>query len=91
LKIKDSLGSLFSGSTLSMISSTCASCSSVGFLLASTFGEIGITASVFLSNYQTYLRVISIALLVWALYSTSNKLTKNCVLNHGLDNGASNR
>jgi hypothetical protein len=90
LKIKNSLGSFFSGSTLSMISSTCASCSSVGFLLASTFGGIGITASAFLSNYQTYLRVISIALLVWALYSTSNKLTKYCVLNHSLDNGANN-
>jgi hypothetical protein len=89
--LKVTIGSLFSGSTLSVISSMCASCSSVGFLLVSTFGGIGVTASTFLSNYQTPLRVISIALLVWALYSTSNKLTKNCVLNHGLDNGASNR
>jgi hypothetical protein len=76
----------FSGSTLSMISSTCASCSSVGFLLVSTFGGIGVTASTFLSNYQTPLRVISIALLVWALYSASNKLTQSCALNNSVDN-----
>jgi hypothetical protein len=31
----------------------CASCSSVGFILASTFGGIGVTISTFLSNYQT--------------------------------------
>ena len=85
--LKLTIGSFFSGSTLSMISSTCASCSSVGFLLVSTFGGIGVTASTFLSNYQTPLRVISIALLVWALYSASNKLTQSCVMNsHSIDN-----
>ena len=84
--LKVTISSLFSGSTLSMISSTCASCSSVGFLLVSTFGGIGVTASTFLSNYQTPLRVISIALLVWALYSASNKLTQSCALNNGVDN-----
>src|SRR5919197_1472972 len=89
--LKLTIGSFFSGSTLSMISSTCASCSSVGFLLVSTFGGIGVTASTFLSNYQTPLRVISIALLVWALYSASNKLTQSCVMNsHSADNGNEN-
>ena len=79
--LKISIGSFFSGSTLSVISSTCASCSSLGFLLISTFGSgVGITASTFLSNYQIPLRIISIALLIWALYSISNKLTKSCVL-----------
>ena len=85
--LKVTMGSLFSGSTLSMISSTCASCSSVGFLLVSTFGGIGVTASAFLSNYQTPLRIMSVALLLWALYSASGKLTKSCVLNHSIDNG----
>jgi hypothetical protein len=87
--LKISFGSFFSGSTLSVISSTCASCSSVGFLLVSTFGGVGLTVSSFLSNYQTPLRIASIALLVWALYSISNKLTKSCVLNYSVDNGAS--
>jgi hypothetical protein len=84
--LKLTFGSLFSGSTLSMISSTCASCSSVGFLLVSTFGGIGVTTSTFLSNYQTPLRIMSIALLVWALYSASNKLTRSCLLDHSVDN-----
>jgi hypothetical protein len=83
--LKIDIGSLFSGSTLSMISSTCASCSSVGFLLVSTFGGIGVTASAFLSNYHIPIHIMSIALLMWALYSASKKLTKSCVLNHGVD------
>jgi hypothetical protein len=80
--LKVTIGSLFSGSTLSVISSTCASCSSVAFLLVSTFGGIGLTTSIFLSNYQVPLRGISIALLVWALYSVSNKLIELCMLDH---------
>ena len=78
--LKVNTKSFFSGSSLSVLSSTCASCSSLGFLLVSTFGGIGVTASAFLSNYQTPLRILSIALLVWALYSISNKLTKSCVI-----------
>ena len=79
--LKISVGSFFSGSTLSVISSTCASCSSAGFLLVSTFGGVGITASTFLSNYQIPLRIVSIVLLVWALYSVSNKLNLSCTIN----------
>ena len=78
--LKVNIKTFFSGSSLSVLSSTCASCSSLGFLLVSTFGGIGVTASAFLSNYQTSLRILSIALLVWALYSISNKLTKSCVI-----------
>ncbi len=78
--LKVNTKSFFSGSSLSVLSSTCASCSSLGFLLVSTFGGIGVTASAFLSNYQTPLRILSIALLVWALYSISNKLTKSCAI-----------
>jgi hypothetical protein len=51
-----------------VLSSTCASCSSLGFLLISTFGGLGVTASTFLTNYQMPLRVISILLLIWALF-----------------------
>ncbi len=81
-KLKINLTSFFSGSTVSVLSSTCASCSSLGFLLVSTFGGAGIAASTFLSNYQTPLRVISIMLLLWALYSISNKLTQTCKINN---------
>ena len=79
--LKISVRSFLSGSSLSVLSSTCASCSSLGFLLVSTFGGAGIAASTFLSNYQTPIRILSIALLIWALYSISSKLTKSCKIN----------
>src|SRR5215472_10879757 len=42
--------SLFSGSILGIASSACASCSSIGFLIISTLGGLGIFATDFLSN-----------------------------------------
>src|SRR6476620_12357595 len=80
-KLKIGLAAFFSGSTVSVLSSTCASCSSLGFLLVSFFGGTGIAASTFLSNYQTPLRVLSIVLLIWALYSIINKLGQTCKIN----------
>ena len=81
LRKKVGLASLFSGSTISVVSSTCASCSSsIGFLLISTFGGVGVATSTFLSNYQIPLRILSILLLVWALYSICNKLQKSCTI-----------
>ena len=84
--LKINIKSLFSGSTLSVLSSTCVSCSSLGPLLVSTFGGIGVAASAFLTNYQTPLRIFSIALLIWALYSISNKLSKSCILDYKVNN-----
>jgi hypothetical protein len=80
-KLKISMRSFLSGLSLSVLSSTCASCSSLGFLLVSTFGGVGIAASTFLSNYQTPLRILSIALLILALYAIGNKLTRSCKIN----------
>ena len=79
-KMRIKTASFFSGSSLSVLSNTCASCSSLGFFLISTLGAAGVTASAFLSNYQTPLRLLSIALLMWALYSVSNRLIKTCVI-----------
>ena len=81
-----SFASFFSGSTISVLSSTCASCSSLGFLLVSVLGGAGVTASTILSNYQMPLRIVSIALLISAFYSTSNKLTKKCSIDYKTDN-----
>jgi hypothetical protein len=75
-----STASLFSGSAIGVISSTCVSCSSAGLLLVSTFGSLGIAASSFLSNYQIPLRLLSMVLLIWALYSISRNLTKGCTI-----------
>jgi hypothetical protein len=79
--LKAGIVAIFSGSSLSVLSSTCASCSSLGFLLISTFGGIGVTASTFLTSYQIPLRIISILVLIWALCSISKKLTESCIIN----------
>lgn len=84
-KMKLNSLSFFSGSSLSVLSSTCVSCSSLGFFLVSTLGAAGVTASAFVSNYQTPLRLLSIALLIWAYYSISKKLTKSCMINYPND------
>jgi hypothetical protein len=70
--------SLFSASSISVLSSICASCSSLGILLVSILGGAGMTLSTFLSNYQTLLRIVSLILLLWAYYSISIGLTRRC-------------
>ena len=85
-KLKISRGSLFSGSSLSIISGVCSSCSSVGFLLISTFGSIGIVASNLLTIYQIPLRIISVAILIFALYSIHKKIVRSCVMDLRNDN-----
>ncbi|MGH9979346.1 MAG: hypothetical protein ACRD8Z_26455 [Nitrososphaeraceae archaeon] len=79
-KLKISRGSLFSGSSLSIISGVCSSCASVGFLLVSTFGSIGIIASNLLTIYQIPLRIISVAILLFALYYIHKRIVQSCVM-----------
>ena len=69
--------SLFSGSSLSILSTVCASCSSsIGLVLTSVFGTaLGASVSAFLSNYQTPLRIVSILILLWSWYSISKSLS----------------
>jgi hypothetical protein len=74
--------SLFSGSIIGIASGVCASCSSVGFLIMSTFGSAGIIATGFLANYQTPLRLLSVFIIIWALYSVHNRITRRCMLNN---------
>ena len=80
-RTKIKTASFFSGSTLGLLSSTCASCSSLGFLIVSTLGAAGVTASSFLSNYQIPMRLLSIGLLAWAYYSVSRQLMNSCAIN----------
>src|ERR687886_2623866 len=70
--------SLLSGSILGIASSACASCSSIGFLVISTFGGFGVVATDLLTNYQTPLRIASICILLWALYLVHNKIIRPC-------------
>jgi hypothetical protein len=76
-------GSLFSGTALSVISSACASCSSIGFLIISTFGAVGVIATNFLTVYQVPFRLISIGILILALYALINRIANSCILRHG--------
>ena len=69
--------SIFSGSILAIVSSACASCSSIGFLITSMFGGFGIITIDLLTNYQTPLREVSIIILLWAVYHVQ-KITKLC-------------
>jgi hypothetical protein len=78
--------SLFSGSILSIASSACVSCSSIGFAVVSTFGALGIIATDLFTQYQTPLRLAAIGGLLWALYSVHNKITKPCILSRCMDN-----
>jgi hypothetical protein len=71
---------MVSGSILAIVSSTCASCSSIGFLVISTFGGFGIVATDLLTNYQIPLRMISLLILLWALYHVQNKIIKPCAM-----------
>ena len=78
--LKVSKSSLLSGTTLGILSSTCASCSSIGFAIISTLGGTGIAISNFLEVYAIPLRIISVLILLYGLYLVHNKLTKSCVI-----------
>ena len=79
-KLRIKSGSLFSGSSLSIISGMCSSCSSVGFLLISTFGSIGVITTNLLTIYQIPLRMVAIAILIFALYTVHKRIKQSCVI-----------
>jgi hypothetical protein len=72
--------SLVTGSFLGLFFSSCISCSSVGFLIISAFGGAGVVATSFFANYQLPLRILSICIMLWALYSVCKRITKSCVV-----------
>jgi hypothetical protein len=74
--------SLLSGSMLSIVTSGCASCSSISIIFASMFGSLGTATIGFLTNYQTPLRMLSIIILLWALYSAVKKMSRPCTLTY---------
>ncbi|MGH9986234.1 MAG: hypothetical protein ACRD8W_20010, partial [Nitrososphaeraceae archaeon] len=65
----------------------CSSCSSIGFLLISTFGTIGVIASNLLTTYQIPLRTLSVAILIFALYSLHIKITRSCFMDNKASTG----
>ena len=54
------------------------SCGPIGFSIITTFGTTGSVASAFLTNYEIPLRLISIAILVFVLITTTRSLPNEC-------------
>ena len=76
--ISKSLGSLFSGSSVGVSTSVCASCSSLALVLTTSLGTTGLAISTFLSNYQIHLHLLSVVILILAYYSVHKKITTSC-------------
>ena len=70
-------GTGFFGSVIG-VSSGAYSCGSFGFAAVSVFGTAGGTATSFLTNYETPLRFISIAILCYAYYASIKSITSQC-------------
>ena len=77
LKLRIS-NSAVAGTTISVISSACASCSTLGFILASTFGELAVVVSNFLSGNQIIIREISTLILLIAVCTCYIKIRESC-------------
>ena len=70
-------GTGFLGSIIGTSAGAC-SCGPIGFAAVSTFGIIGGTATSFLTNYETPLRFISIAILCYTYYASVKSITSQC-------------
>lgn len=70
-------GSGFLGSIIGASAGAC-SCGSLGFAAVSAFGTIGGTATAFLTNYELPLRLVSIAILVYAYYVSVKGISAQC-------------
>jgi hypothetical protein len=73
-------GSGFLGTVIGASAGAC-SCSSIGFAIASTFGAVGGTATAFLTQYEIPLRLVSIAILVYAYYLAVKGISGQCKVN----------
>ena len=72
-------GGIF-GSIIGAAAGAC-SCGPIGFAVISTFGSVGATATAFLTNYETPIRVIAIAILCITYFTTVKSLKVECKIN----------
>ena len=68
------------GSVAGSIAGAC-SCGPVGFAVISTFGSIGATATAFLTNYETPIRLAAVAVLTVTYFTTVKSLKIECKIN----------
>ena len=75
-------GGIF-GSIIGAAAGAC-SCGPIGFAVISTFGSVGATATAFLTNYETPIRIIAIGILTVTYFTTLKSLKIECKLNSWL-------
>ena len=74
---KQKMGGGIFGSIIGAAAGAC-SCGPVGFAVISTFGSVGATATAFLTNYETPIRFIAIAILAITYFTTIKSLQVEC-------------
>jgi hypothetical protein len=72
-------GSIF-GTIVGSAAGAC-SCGPIGFAVISTFGSVGATATAFLTNYETPIRMIAIGILIVTYFTTVKSLKVECKIN----------
>jgi len=77
---KHKMGGGIFGSIIGAAAGAC-SCGPVGFAIISTFGSVGATATAFLTNYETPIRIIAIGILVVTYFTTVKSLKIECKIN----------
>lgn len=70
-------GTGFFGSIIGASAGAC-SCGPIGFAAVSAFGTVGGTATSFFTNYETPLRLASIAILCITYYASIKSMTAQC-------------
>ena len=65
------------GSIIGASAGAC-SCGPLGFAAASIFGAVGGTATSFFTNYETPLRLVSIAILCYTYYASVKSIVTQC-------------
>ena len=65
------------GSIIGASAGAC-SCGPFGFAAVSVFGAVGGTATSFFTNYETPLRLVSIAILCYTYYASVKSITTQC-------------
>ena len=72
-------GGIF-GSIVGAAAGAC-SCGPIGFAVISTFGSVGATATAFLTNYETPIRMVAIGILIVTYFTTVKSLKIECKIN----------
>jgi len=68
--------SFLPGTSFAIASCTCAGCSTVGLSLLPTLGSIGAVGIAFFAQYQDLLRVASLLILFWSLFSVYRQIER---------------